>query len=276
MKLLKLTILSSLLFSTMTLAGTFEVLTYNLDILMANHQSKGYQKPIKEIIIENASKPQHHPKITEGTNLNAGDYVWKISYSPYSDDGNIVLLNPHPTLETLNQRALHIAKQAIKRRVSPLTETDKQAFKDLFNDENLKKWEQSASNEEKEYLKPFLVQFTDQDIHKIIDVKQEIQVDFGTFEKDVTNKVRERVRFAIAGSGCGEYSKKVVAYSAVLEANVGEQGRISHLKIHGIDNQHLNTCLSRSIRRQQYMILNQDGVPISYSFSVALNFSYQK
>ncbi|WP_029103536.1 hypothetical protein [Moraxella caprae] len=141
MKFLKSTLMSSLLLSTMVFAGTFEMLTDNLDTLMANHQSKGYQKPIKEIIIENVSKPQYHPEITEGTNLNVGDHVWKISYAPYSDDGNIVLLNPHPTLEALNQRALHIAKQAIKRRVSPLTETDKQAFKDLFNDENLKKWE---------------------------------------------------------------------------------------------------------------------------------------
>ncbi|WP_115007265.1 hypothetical protein [Moraxella lacunata] len=273
MKFLKSTLMSSLLLSTMVFAGTFEMLTDNLDTLMANHQSKGYQKPIKEIIIENVSKPQYHPKITEGTNLNVGDHVWKISYSPYSDDGNIVLLNPHPTLETLNQRALQIAEQTIKRRVSPLTETDKQAFKNLFNDENLKKWEQSVSHEEKEYLKPFLVQFTDQDIQDIIDIKQEIQVNFGTFEKDVSNKARERVRSALAGSECSEHLQKEVVNSVILEAKVGEQGRISNLKIHGIDNQYLNTCLSRSIRRQQYMILNQDGVPVSYSFSVALDLA---
>ncbi len=98
-----------------------------------------------------------------------------------------------------------------------------------------------------------------------------MQINFGTFEKDVSNKARERVRSALAGSECGEYLQKEVANPVILEAKVGEQGRISHLKIHGIHNQNLNICLSRGIRRQQYMILNQDGVPVPYDFSVTIN-----
>lgn len=265
MKFLKIALLSSLLLSSMAFANIVERLTGNWDFnsLVQDYQAKGYQKPFKEMMIENASNPEYYPKITEGTNLNTGDYVWKVSYSPYNADGDIVLLNPHPTLEVLNQRALEIAK----REVTPLTEIDKQELKELFGDENIKQWEYSASNEEKERIKPLLVKFTDQDMQKIIDIKQEMQINFGAFEKVVAPYAKERVYFALSRADC-KYDGKFVAN---LQASITKNGRVSNSKIDGIDDRSIATCLSKSIRRQKFMIMNKDGIPMPYTFFVTLH-----
>lgn len=268
MKFLKIALLSSLLLSTMTFANVIERLTGNwgFNSLVQEYQAKGYQKPFKEMIIENASNPQSYPKITEATNLNAGDYVWKVSYLPYDDDGDIILLNPHPTLEVLNQRAIQIAK----REVKSLTEKDKQDLKELFSDERVKEWEQLVGNEEKERIKPLLVKFTDQDIQKIIDIEQEMQIRFGDFKKVPAPYAKERIYFALSRADCGNYFKKPT-YVANLYARVNENGRISNLKIDGIDNEELNRCISRNIRYQKYMIMNKDGIPMPYDFFVTLH-----
>ncbi|TWV82897.1 hypothetical protein [Moraxella sp. VT-16-12] len=51
--------------------------------------------------------------LTEATNLATEGYVWTLSHS-FLDLQEVKLLNPHPTLDVLNQRAIQIAKEHIK------------------------------------------------------------------------------------------------------------------------------------------------------------------
>lgn len=70
---------------------------------------------------------------TEATNLDTDGYVWVVSYKRYNADSDITLLNPHPTLTALNQRATEIAKKEIRTWL--ISETDETYLleKDLPN-----------------------------------------------------------------------------------------------------------------------------------------------
>lgn len=63
-----------------------------------------------------ASRYQHRFK--ESTNLNTAGYVWKFEILPdpqLDTELRIQLLNPHPQLKVLNQRALEIVQQITRQ-----------------------------------------------------------------------------------------------------------------------------------------------------------------
>lgn len=259
MKLLKLTILSSLLFSTLTFANGFERLTNKVGSILAYPPSTT-QKTFKEIIIDIASTPPSPSTITELTNLDTGNYVWHVSYHPYGSYEQITLLNPHPTLEVLNQRALQLAKT----QVTPPTEADKQALKAIFSDKSLQEQKVSIPDDRKKALQPLLVQFTDQDIQTITAIKHEMQVEFLTFNENI-DKMVEQYKDVLQHTQCSSYTKGYKVINGTIRIKIDENGRVAYAQT-DIDDILLNICLTYRLKnkKRKFMIFHKDGVPTQY------------
>lgn len=88
----------------------FMVLLIGCQLAVANAN----QTSSSDVIHQDAQQSQYSPiTLTEATNLTTEGYVWQLSHS-FLDLQEVKLLNPHPTLDVLNQRAIQIAKEHIK------------------------------------------------------------------------------------------------------------------------------------------------------------------
>lgn len=179
---------------------------------------------------------------TEATNLDTDGYVWVVSYKRYNADSDITLLNPHPTLTALNQRATEIAKKEIRTWL--ISETDE----------------------------TYLLEkgLTQQDINTIKNTKREIHINFDEFEKVAIPKIKEQLTNKLSSFECSYAIKTNQAYQGYVKVHVGASGRVTSVYM-DLNDDNVRRCLFHQIRQGRYMILNQDGVPVSYSFSVAFD-----
>lgn len=227
MKFLKTILLSSLLLTQATWADSIDLLNEKLSL------NKGVKNIFPEKNAIKAFKKSYGLiTITEATNLNAGDYEWRVVYYPFGSYDKIQLINPHPTLEPLNQRVLQI----VKDNVAPLTEQNKQRLQGSFSDRQIKQLSQ---------------------------LKHEIVINFGTFEKDAVIQAREQIRRLIH-SHCGYYGKDGET-QVRIKVQVNEHGQAMAVYM-DMEDTSFSRCLSSHIKRGKYMILNKDGVPVPYAF----------
>lgn len=253
MRFFKLVLASLLLVNQVSLANItqfhlFEVADNNVEMVeyIVDYAKRfSYDKETKNNIIKRtvrdlsdwSKSPIQH---TEVTNINTDGYVWKVSYSPFGSQDEIRLLNPHPTLTILNQRAIDI----IKNRVKPFDKKDN----NLLNKH-----------------------FVDTDIQNLKEIKYEAHINFSTSKDILFEKAKEQTGFYASMSKCGEYYAKKAVNVGYAQINVNELGQVDLIRIFDMKNKKLAHCLSNDIKGKKYMILNEDGVPISYSFSITLN-----
>lgn len=235
MKFLKTILLSSLLLTQATWADSIDLLNKKLSFAKTANADENISP--ETTAIKEFEKSYGLITTTEATNLNAGDYEWRVVYYPFGSYDKIQLINPHPTLEPLNQRVLQIAKD----NVAPLTEQNKQRLQGSFSDEQIKQLSQ---------------------------LKHEIVINFGTFEKDAVIQARKQIRRSIH-SHCG-YHVKDGETQVRIQVQVNEHGQAMAVYM-DMENREFARCLSRHIKRGKYMILNKDGVPVPYSFAIPIH-----
>lgn len=89
----------------------FMVLLIGCQLAVANANQTSSSR-----VHQDAQQSQYSPiTLTEATNLTTEGYVWQLSHS-FLDLQEVKLLNPHPTLDVLNQRAIQIAKEHIEAK----------------------------------------------------------------------------------------------------------------------------------------------------------------